>query len=167
MDNNIWAFIITSIISLGALIVSITSICISTSRENSRKLKDVIIEEIANLQRDFLNYLTPLVNGEAKYSGQETISWFKFAVGKIEAINAYIIATLSLEKGDIEVVNKEVQSLRSYLSEAESFLRGYNDTSYKLSSDEILEVQGHYANIYKAFLANIATVNAAKCRKNK
>ena len=156
--------IIGSIISLGALIVSIIALCVNGKREKSRKLRDVIIEEMANLQREILSFLTPIVRSEEKYSCQDVISWFKLTVRKIEAICTYTKEKVTLDDKDLENIAKDVQELRTYLTEAESFCKSYSSPSFILQGDEIVEVEKYYASIYKSFLSAISKVNGAKRR---
>lgn len=164
MEIKTLLLIISALISLGALIVSIVAICQTNKREKSRKLKDIIIEEFAGLQHEILSYLTPIANREGKYSCQETISWFKFTVQKIEAICAYSTEQITIEKTDLVAISDSVQQLRTYLTEAQSFGKAYNDPTYTLEKEEILEVEKLYADVYKSFLSSIAKVNNAKRR---
>lgn len=165
MEIETLLLIISALISLGALIVSIVAICQTNKREKSRKLKDVIIEELAGLQREILGYLTPIVKGEGKYNCQETISWFKFTVQKIEAICTYSIKQVTIGKTDLAAISDSVQQLRTYLTEAQSFGKAYNEPTYILANEEILEVEKLYAEVYQSILSSIAKVNNAKRRK--
>ncbi len=152
------------LISLGSLAVSIYSVCQIKKIEKERKIKSVIIDEIADMHRSFLTYLTPIINAERKYSCQQTISWFKFNVCKLESINSFIIDNLQIKPNDIEEVKSIVQQLRSYITELNSFCKAYNCDYYVLDPAEIIEIEKLYALIYKSFLANIAKVNSAKKR---
>lgn len=164
METKDIILIFSALIGMGALIVSIVAICQNNKREKSRKLKDVIIDEFAGLQREILNYLTPIVKGEDKYCCQETISWFKFTVQKLEAICSYTKEQITVEQQDLSSIGDSVQLLRTYLTETQSFGNAYICPTYSLQKEEIIEVEKLYAGVYKSFLSAIAKINNADRR---
>lgn len=158
--------IVALVISAIAVGISVWAIFEAKSRERSRKLKDTIIGELMAINEMFVAYLNPIVSQKQEYSCQETISWFKFSMMKIEAISSFITSSLNVDDSHVSNIKNKVHSLREDVTDCTSFRQQYNEPQYSLNEGEILKVEKTYSELYEIILKMVNHVNIVK-PKNK
>jgi hypothetical protein len=158
--NNIFD-VLTIFIGLGALIVSIIAIVSTKRSEKRRKLKDTIIGELIKFESNISLYLDPILTQKMTYSGQETISWFKFTMMKLEAILQFIKTNTNYNGEKDNDLKQNIQNLRQLINEDQEFMKACsNNEKYCLLNTTLLEINKEYTSFYTNILLLIGTINA-------
>ena len=159
--------IVALLLSVVAIGISVWAVYEAKKRENTRKLKDTIINELISFNASYIKYLNPIIEGKKKYSCQETISWFKFSMMKIEAIISFVDKSLEVKNNNITQIKTQVQDLRSVITDCTSFRKQYNEEKYVLNEQETLEVEQSYSKLYANILSSVHQINIAERIKVK
>lgn len=168
MENFDWSIAISAIsgvIGLGALIVSIVAICSAKKMDKQRKLKDTIINEVVGYSALLWEYIKPLIENKKMYSCQNTITWFKFAMMKLDSILNFVEKSVEGCNSHYAPLKQSIHTMRTIITDDLNFKEAVSKKhNYDLDSASILQIEQEYAKFYELMLTIVGTVNASKCK---
>ena len=152
--------IISIAISAIAVLLSIWAIIESRNRDNTRKLKDFFISELEEVNNRLEDIVGALGDSHMDITCQDVITSFKRIMMKLEVVIEKVESSLILAEGwDSSSLKLSYNDIRTYITEADSFVASYGAENVTLERSEMNETYNRVMNFYRMIVEHIRIIN--------
>ena len=162
---SVWE-IISIFISAIAVFLSIWAIKESRNRDNTRKLKDFFISELEEVNNRLEDLVGALGDSHVDITCQDVITSFKRIMMKLEVVLEMVESSLILTDGwDSSNIKLAYNDIRTYVTEAESFVASFNTDNVTLNKSEMNDTYNRVMIFYRKNVENIRIINGVDSLK--